>query len=153
MALRLHNCCTGLCTDVCPMRQGCVSGSSWDRNRILVPDKSCHKFPPLHSATRQETGGNWEWVQMKMLTILSNIRFPLPSIRRHPALFGTGLAYPIAQTLDPGGTTTTTRDSDVDVVNYRNDWKKIAEVIFHPEYDRKTLYNDLALIRLQTDNR
>ncbi|XP_050076913.1 transmembrane protease serine 9-like [Anopheles maculipalpis] len=45
------------------------------------------------------------------------------------------------------------KDVDVDVVNYRNDWKKIAEVIFHPEYDRKTLYNDLALIRLQTDNR
>ncbi|XP_053675900.1 transmembrane protease serine 9-like [Anopheles nili] len=45
------------------------------------------------------------------------------------------------------------KDVEVDVVNYRNDWKKIAEVIFHPEYDRKTLYNDLALIRLQTDNR
>ncbi|XP_058059754.1 transmembrane protease serine 9-like [Anopheles bellator] len=45
------------------------------------------------------------------------------------------------------------KDVDVDVVNYRNDWKKVAEVIFHPEYDRKTLYNDLALIRLQTDNR
>ncbi|XP_041779302.1 transmembrane protease serine 9-like [Anopheles merus] len=45
------------------------------------------------------------------------------------------------------------KDVDVNVVNYRNDWKKIAEVIFHPEYDRKTLYNDLALIRLQTDNR
>ncbi|XP_049533178.1 uncharacterized protein LOC125949824 [Anopheles darlingi] len=45
------------------------------------------------------------------------------------------------------------KDVEVDVVNYRNDWKKIAEVIFHPEWDRKTLYNDLALIRLQTDNR
>uniref|UniRef100_A0AAG5DH12 Peptidase S1 domain-containing protein n=1 Tax=Anopheles atroparvus TaxID=41427 RepID=A0AAG5DH12_ANOAO len=45
------------------------------------------------------------------------------------------------------------KDVDVDVVNYRNDWKKIEEVIFHPEYDKKTLYNDLALIRLQTDNR
>lgn len=43
--------------------------------------------------------------------------------------------------------------SEVDVVNYKNDWKRIAEIIFHPDYDKKTLYNDLALIRLQTDNR
>lgn len=43
--------------------------------------------------------------------------------------------------------------SVVDVVNYKNDWKRIDEIIYHPEYDKKTLYNDLALIRLQTDNR
>lgn len=45
------------------------------------------------------------------------------------------------------------KNIDVDVVNYKNDWKRIDEIIFHPEYDKKTLYNDLALIRLQTDNR
>ncbi|XP_062551839.1 uncharacterized protein LOC134217091 [Armigeres subalbatus] len=45
------------------------------------------------------------------------------------------------------------KNIDVDIVNYKNDWKHIDEIIFHPEYDKKTLYNDLALIRLQTDNR
>ncbi|KAL9705893.1 hypothetical protein quinque_009411 [Culex quinquefasciatus] len=45
------------------------------------------------------------------------------------------------------------KNVEVDVVNYKNDWKRIAEIIFHPDYDKKTLYNDLALIRLQTDNR
>ncbi|XP_053692048.1 transmembrane protease serine 9-like [Sabethes cyaneus] len=45
------------------------------------------------------------------------------------------------------------KNVEVDIVNYKNDWKRIDEIIFHPEYDKKTLYNDLALIRLQTDNR
>ncbi|XP_055545335.1 uncharacterized protein LOC129730209 [Wyeomyia smithii] len=45
------------------------------------------------------------------------------------------------------------KNVEVDIVNYKNDWKRIEEIIFHPEYDKKTLYNDLALIRLQTDNR
>ncbi|XP_055635856.1 transmembrane protease serine 9-like [Toxorhynchites rutilus septentrionalis] len=45
------------------------------------------------------------------------------------------------------------KNVEVDVVNYKNDWKRIDEIIFHPDYDKKTLYNDLALIRLQTDNR
>ncbi|XP_055595530.1 transmembrane protease serine 9-like [Uranotaenia lowii] len=45
------------------------------------------------------------------------------------------------------------KNVDVNVVNYKNDWKYIEEIIFHPDYDKKTLYNDLALVRLKTDNR
>ncbi|XP_058814555.1 transmembrane protease serine 9-like [Topomyia yanbarensis] len=45
------------------------------------------------------------------------------------------------------------KNVEVDIVNYKNDWKRIDGIIFHPDYDKKTLYNDLALIRLQTDNR
>lgn len=53
----------------------------------------------------------------------------------------------------PLGANSLTVPSEVDIVNYKNDWKHIDEIIFHPEYDKKTLYNDLALIRLKTDNR